>query len=289
MTFRDYIGAIAEYVNGGQTQLVVDLFKTAGAIKDVEFSTASSWIRSKGSKGYRRCTIRDYFPDDKLDEKYFIKFLKDRVNTSWKELQETFRSINDDDIVDVDTINQDLFYWSLLNQFQKIHGLPLSERPTAPISTTSNNEFHNSTPHREMIRIFKETSEYYQIINIINCEPSLIGMKLLPTHPDLLSLATRFVEDIQAELITPFDTYKGEILYIKISQFVTLVTKYREYLKRKLPHYGFPHISSERLGNINPLPNASLPDTKSEFEIETEHYQAKLKSLYDEIYNSDID
>lgn len=287
MTFRDYIVAIAEFVNGAQYNIVMMLFKEAGAIKPVEEDTAKSWLRR--DRINQQCRIRDYFPNDKLEEKYFIKFLKDRVNTSWKELQKLFHSINDDNIVDVDTSNQDEFYWSLLNQFQKIHGLPLSESQTVPISATSNNNFHDNTPHKEMVRIFKEAAEYYSITSFINSEPSLIGFKLLPTDSDLLSLATRFVEDIQDELITPFDTYKSEILYIKISQFTTLVAKYKEYLKRELPHYGFPHISRERLGNINPLLNALPPNPKSKFEIETEHYQAKLKSLYNGIYNSDID
>lgn len=126
MTFRAYINAIHSITKLSQSKIVMNLFKEADAKNDVPMETAKSWLKPDG-KGHRNCRIHDYFPDDRLNETRFIKFFQSRVNTSWKELQESFRPINDDGIIDVDTDKPDVFYWSLLNQFQKIHKLPLSE------------------------------------------------------------------------------------------------------------------------------------------------------------------
>lgn len=149
-------------------------------------------------------------------------------------------------------------------------------------------KFQDNSSHKEMVRIFKETAEYCHIVDLISSDPSLIDLRKLLSHCDLLLLATRFVDDIQSELITPFNTYKGDLLYIKISQFATLVTKYKEYLKRELPHYGFPRSLLVDIPSLPEIkPDRQLPNSKSEFEIETERYCTKLKSLYDEIYNAD--
>lgn len=269
MTFRDYIGCISKFIIGSQPNIVIALFKEAGAIKEVEEDTAKSWLRLNRSE--QQCRIRDYFPKDKLDEKYFIKFISNRVNTSWKELQESFYSFNDDKIVDVDTDKQDLFYWSLLNQFQKIQGLPLSEKPTDSIGEDFPNTQNNSS-HKEMIRIFKETAESYKIANFINRDPAMIYFKNLNMDYDLLQLATRFVDDIQSEIITPFAPYKGDMIYIKIFQFISLTVKYKDYLARKVPY--------------NSL--VMIPLEKSELEVGTEYFRTKLKSLYNEICNADI-
>jgi len=126
MTLRSYINAINRIIKISQSKIVMELFKEAGASAYVLKETAKSWLKPDG-KGHRNCRIHDYFPEDKLDETHFIKYLQIRVNTSWKALQEIFRSINDDGIIDVNTDNPDVFYWSLLNQFQKIYNLPLSE------------------------------------------------------------------------------------------------------------------------------------------------------------------
>lgn len=269
MTFRDYIGCIAKFIIGSQANIITDLFKEAGAIKPVEEDTAKSWLRRERSN--RQCRIRDYFLNDKLDEKYFIKFLKDRVNTSWEKLQETFRSINDDKIVDIYTVNQGDFYWSLLNQFQKIHGLPLSEKPTSSIGDDYPN-LQDSFSHKEMIRIFKEIAECYHVADFINRNPSMIYFKNLNMNYDLLSLVTRFIDEIQSEIIAPFDPYKGDRIYIKISQFITIIVKYKEYLTRKVPYDAL----------------VMIPFLESELEVETEHFCAKLKSIFNEICNIDV-
>jgi len=141
MMFGDYIRTLRKVITiDNQYQFVRDFFKNTGATNatNIPDSTIKSWLSPHNSKRYRKCRIRYYFPDnEKLNGNGFMEFLSKRINTSWKELQEAFRSINNDGIVDLETNNQEVFYWSLLNQFQKIHELPLSENPTADALTAS--------------------------------------------------------------------------------------------------------------------------------------------------------
>lgn len=106
---------------------------------------------------------------------------------------------------------------------------------------------------------------------------------------DLLSLATRFVDVIQSDIIIPLEPYKGEMTYINISQFITLVSNFKTYLENNLSLNQLSNISGKELGfhNLALDEFRSNPNSKSEFEKETDRYRQKLKSLYDEICNND--
>lgn len=126
MTFREYIGAIRKIDRThSQTRIVADLFKEIGAIKEPEEDTIKSWLKNGSNR--RNCRINDYFPNDQLEEDGFYRFFRRRVNKSWKKLQEAFSFKKDGDIIDLVTEKEDVFYNSLLRQFQMILGLPLSD------------------------------------------------------------------------------------------------------------------------------------------------------------------
>lgn len=126
-------------------------------------------------------------------------------------MQNAFRSIDDDNIVNLNTDNKDMFFWSLLNQFQKIHNLPLSKKEFIPNTSPYNNE---------MITIFKETAEYYRISDFITYTPSSISFITKTSNCDMPKLAALFIEEIENNIITPFKPYQHEILYMKISRFL---------------------------------------------------------------------
>lgn len=196
MTFRDYIGVIAgtKIFIGGQEQFVIDLFKNAGAIIAVEGDTAKSWLKPEDSKGYRNCRIRNYFPKDTVDETGFINFLSNRANTSWPKLQKEFHSISNDCIVNLDTDDSEIFYWSLLNQFQKIHRLPLSEMPA-----------------KKMVRLFKNAIE--------NCEIAVFfeDAANFSDDADVSGRIADFLNILNADIIDPFKLGHSESsMYQKI-------------------------------------------------------------------------
>lgn len=164
MDFRDYVLTLQEIVGGSQSSVVRALFKNAGAPKPNE-ETAKSWIK-KGSYGKRNCSVKTYFSDERVNETQFIEYMRGKVNTNWKNLQIKFRSMaddKDDKIVDVDTDNEERFYWSLLNQFQKILGLPLSAFP-------GNDPSAGALPPESMCNCFCNAVEDFPIEIFLNSD-----------------------------------------------------------------------------------------------------------------------
>lgn len=153
MDFRDYITTISETINVKAVDFIIDLLTKSGA-EIFSSEAAISWLEPAKSKRHRNCQIKRYYnKDHPFNETGFIEYLKSQIRTSWKKVQEAFNIINDDDkIVDVNTNNEDLFYWSLLNQFQRIHKLPLSPIPPkfqnnndSSLDNTKNSKKHLST------------------------------------------------------------------------------------------------------------------------------------------------
>lgn len=278
MTFRDYIVTITKFYTNSQTDMVLLLFEMAGCSKDISIDSAKSWVST--GDGKRNCRIKNYFPNRRINESNLIYFFKSSIKTDWKELQDAFRSIDDDNIVDMSTDKEDMFFWSLLRQFQKIHNLPLSKRESTPNTSTYNNE---------MIRIFKEAAEYYRIADFITYTPTFISFITETSNCDMPKLATRFIEEIKNNIITPFKSCQQEILYIKIYQFLCNLKEYAEYLTVHDPPPFYmdsdimPIIATNKIKNQMLLFNEE-PSTS--FEKVTERYRTQLKRMYDEICNT---
>lgn len=278
MTFRDYIITITKFYTKSQIDMVFQIFAAAGCSQDIPTDTAKSWISS--GKKERHCTIKDYFPNGKIDESNLIYFFKSSIKTDWKKLQDAFRSIGNDNIVNMSTNEEDVFFWSLLNQFQKIHNLPLSKKGSTPNTSTFNNE---------MITIFKEATEYYRIVDFISYAPTSISFIAKTSNCDMPKLATHFIEEIKNNIITPFKSCQQEILYIKIYRFISDLKEYTEYLAVHDPPIFYmdssivPIIATNRMKNLLSLFDEEPPTS---FEKVTERYRTQLKRIYDEICNA---
>lgn len=160
MILRDYIMKIHEITKLNNLDIVIDLFNAAGS--DI-FSgeSAKKWMLPKENKAQRNCQIKRYFNDTHpFNEDGFIKYLRNQIRTSWKKLQEAFASIHDDNIIDTATDNESLFYWSLLNQFQKIHHLPLSPIPT-DFQKNNDGSFDDSQNNKKHFSIFETLENQY--------------------------------------------------------------------------------------------------------------------------------
>lgn len=273
MTFRDYIITIHSYCRcKSQHDTIIKLFQAADAKSEVIPETAKSWLKT--GKGHRNCTIKDYFPKDVLNETGFINFFESRIKSDWKKLQTEFISINDNNIIDLHTNIAKDFYWSLLNQFQKIHNMPLSKKPT---------ELKDTSICNEIVNIFKETAEFYHITDLITRDPALLEFKLPNMNYDLQKSATRFIEAIEYNIITLFTPYKDEMVYIKISRFIFLIKEYLCLISTS--NNIFTHsdkITNTLLSyNLNAMILSECEAPKSE--TDTERLQAQLQSIYNEI------
>ena len=272
MELIDYIKPIQFYCNyKSQHGVVIDLFKACGAQIEILTDTAKSWL--KNGAGHRNCKIEDYFPEKKLNETGFIGFFKNRGKSNWKELQASFAAINDDNVIDLNTNIENDFYWSLLNQFQKIHNLPLSEKPLVSGDASICNA---------MIEIFRDAVEYYHITDFISWDPALFEFRNININYDLRQLAADFVDDIEDNILKEFCPHKSDLVFIQITRFVHLIKKYLDY------------ISATHFDIINPPPIANLCNLGTIINLKSEsknpmsntaRFQSQLKKIYEEICN----
>ena len=136
MYLYDYVIKIHELTNISPEDVVLQLFYTAGKI-EISPETARKWMSSEGRyKKHKYNIYRHYFDKERpfFNDTKFIKYLRDQTENRWEELQKSFVQISDAELIDTETNNKDLFYQSLLRQFQSICALQLS-----PITPPSQN------------------------------------------------------------------------------------------------------------------------------------------------------
>jgi hypothetical protein len=138
MILRHYIHTIrnAGIFKGSCERFVEKLLYASGYPEDQTFGngTIKGWLREKNSdNGYRDPDITVYFPDSKIDEDGFIRFIKSRDKGDWKRIQKEFKEFNEqhpedkDFCVNINTDSPYVLYESLLNQLLRILMLPEKE------------------------------------------------------------------------------------------------------------------------------------------------------------------
>lgn len=275
MTFRDYIITIQPYCScRSQHEIICELFQASGAKIKVIDETAKSWLKS--GNGHRNCNTKDYFPNGIINENGFIEFFESRVNSNWKNLQKNFVSINDENIIDLHTDIAKDFYWSLLNQFQKIHKLPISAKPT--ISS-------DALLCTEIVSIFKKSAEFYHITDFITRDPALFEFRNFYMNYDLQQSAIYFIREIENNIISLFSSHKNEMVYIKISRFILLAKEYLHYISTSNLTLVNADKIRKTLLSYNSDSMINLEYGAKEYEINTKRFQAQLKNIYDEICN----
>ncbi len=217
MTLRDYIIAIekTQLFISGREQIVVELFKAAGVRGIISKNTVKGWLT-----GYRTCRIKDYFPENTVDEAGFIEFISSRVNTSWPKLQKEFHSLSEEDcIVNLHTNDREIFYRSILNQFQKIHKLPLSEMPA-----------------KKMVRLFKNAVENCKISAFFEDDANFSD------DADASGRIEVFLNSLHADIIEPFQLWHSESsMYQKIlelhSELESFVILHKSEIDNLMSYY----------------------------------------------------
>lgn len=179
MEFGTYINVLFSTGFFGKSKAKVGqrLFGAAGSKRDIGDSTMKSWI-----SGNRCCRIAQHFPDDSINEREFISFLKRCMpgRDSWKKLQKEFAAQDENVLksegfcVDLHTENPEMFYWSLLNQFQKIFLLPASEREGYPTTVSVTKVESDKLSAEHMRALFLESVQNYKVMNIINKKPAVL-------------------------------------------------------------------------------------------------------------------
>lgn len=183
LTFGEYVDALRSTDlfksswgrKEGRVKIGWDLFTIAAPNAKVSESAIKTWIN-----GSRNCNIDLYFQDRSMcptDETKFISYLSDKApGDSWRKMQDEFRqlNVNEELCVDLDTEDRDVFFRSLLKQFQRIFLLQESKQKEEEPAVSPTEIPQEQSP--EQIRNeFLETIHRYGIMDIINRDPPVLN------------------------------------------------------------------------------------------------------------------
>lgn len=177
MTFGEYVETLFKsgLFGKNKAKVGVTLFYAADSSKLPSDAAVKTWM-----KGHRNCDIGRYFSDRSIKEDIFIERLQRKTKdlALWKNIQEEFRklkqknSTDDNFLVDVETNDCNVFFWSLSKQFQNIFGLHEPEQdennPTMPVTVTP-----QMLSLVQIRNVFLNAVHRYKIMDIINREPPI--------------------------------------------------------------------------------------------------------------------
>ena len=179
MKYGEYIKILASTGLFGKSKVrfASGLFKAAGPNTEFSEEAVKTWIN-----GTRSCNIERYFPEMKMDDKQFIAYFRMRTKApgSWEKIQKAFSSefiadVKTEDVcVDLVTDNPEVFYWSLLNQFQRILHLPESEREVKNSEMLTNAVPPRKPPNEEIRDWFLKLTDVCAVMDTINRKPAIL-------------------------------------------------------------------------------------------------------------------
>jgi len=217
MTFREYIEALINtgFFGKNKVKLGIKLFEVSGTADPKIIPSESAvkkWFVEK-----RDCSVERYFPGRKIDESGFINYIRSetKYRDALKKLQDSFRSLEptnsmvEDFRIDLKTGSIEEFYWSLLNQFQRIFGLPESERD---IDNRSMPMTPKSERSLEQLRdIFLNAVHHFNVMDIINRHPAILDR----TDSTKLNV---FLGEM--DILVPDRDYHDNALFLSIRVFI---------------------------------------------------------------------
>lgn len=180
MNFGAYVDALlsTDFFGKSKAKIGSALFRAAGPCVSFSEEAVKTWIN-----GTRSCNIERYFPEMKMNDAQFITYFRQRAKApgSWEKIQEAFSSKfaageeTRDICVDLTTEDPGVFYWSLLNQFQRIFHLPESEQEVrnseAPIIAAPQRKF----TREEIQDLFLKATSACEVMDTINRKPAILN------------------------------------------------------------------------------------------------------------------
>lgn len=180
MEFGTYVDLLAGTGFFGKRRIEIgnDLFMAAGSCVEFSESAVKTWLN-----GTRSCKVGSYFPKGSIDEVQFISYFRRRTNAHnrWKHLQRAFGTIEEagtasgDFCVDLDTDDPAVFYWSLLNQFQRIFHLPESEREVNSSTESMLSVSQKKLSVEQVRNIFLDLVDRHNVIEILRKEHATLN------------------------------------------------------------------------------------------------------------------
>jgi hypothetical protein len=216
MNLNDFINALAltGFFGKNTATIVVECFDAAQTQDPpiyVSNEAAKTWLN-----GTRNCVVASYFPDGLTNDSELNNHFRRKIKSEWREQQNAFKKIikdyrmDDENRIDVLTINPDVFYWSLLNQFQNIHGLKESESFEQMIERfRSVVDLHLPKPFLRNIHRFTYFSYHTDT-----------SKGQLSLEDDWLDKTNFVIDAIDTDIIKPFErSFRDNITYRNIMEF----------------------------------------------------------------------
>jgi hypothetical protein len=217
MEFDSFVRIISKGIKGMiQKKFVIEIFEAANNNTMVTEDTANKWLKGKNH------SYEKVFRDMCLYDNKFIEYLKNRTNTSWKEIQNNFKTQNDMGIIDCETNDVMVFLESILNQFKEIVGIPYKKK--SPVMTAQ-----NITLAEQMLEIFTQTIYNFDIANFIEVADPTVFLNV-----DFVEKVECFIKTIDRKIKHPFMREKKDKLYQKIIEFSCELDDYNKYLSCKM-------------------------------------------------------
>lgn len=313
MTYGEYIEILYSTGFWGRNKLkfAYQLFLAAGPQASITEDGVKTWLH--GPKNYRTSA---YFPDGSMKDDAFIQYIKSRTKdrSAWKGLQKAFLTQKTTDSgaedfrVDLKTEDSEVFYWSLLNQFQRIFHLPESEREIENSETSLTTAPQHKSPNNEEIRdFFLKATSACEVMDTINRKPAILNrddsaklnafldrMDFLipytaPCNDLLLSTIRSFIEALRIQVLSLDATLNSRFGFDNDAAFVNMEddkdwNKNREKGRRKKGRREkgrspkLPELSLDLiLESADPVNMAKLAV------LEWGNFQGKMNQLFSEI------
>ncbi len=180
MKFGEYIEILFSTGLFGKSKVsfAATLFGAAAINTNFTEEAVKTWIN-----GTRSCSIKRYFPEMKMGDAQFIAYFRSRTkaSVSWKKIQKAFSSkftadVETEDLcVDLTTDDSEVFYWSLLNQFQRIFHLPESEREVKSSETPLIAAPQRKLSSEEIRDLFLKATCACEVMDTINRKPAILS------------------------------------------------------------------------------------------------------------------
>lgn len=141
MELSSFFEILKRYLNCTPAHAVCDFFEHGKAKGVPSESSARMWF-----KGKRNLKLSSYFDNDNQpDYGDIVDYLKSKINTDWKKLQNDFNGIKGFDLVDRTTGDSDVFFMSLCCQFFKIIGYDIPKEFWEKSKSIYNSDCGNSS------------------------------------------------------------------------------------------------------------------------------------------------
>jgi len=280
MQLRDYIIPIARiYKFSGKRRsrpaVLIHILAEAGSLKITE-GQAKSWLAKEGSSAYRNPGA--FFHGERVNRERLIKLFNDKIGDSWRDLQNDYR-INAHGLIDVDTLEKNVFFQSLVNELEVIFRL----QSTSGEMVSGE---QNKTIASHMCKYFESKYSVYQIDKFLKIR--------LEDKVDriLLGNVEQFIEVIKDNLLQPYSQFHlddmAKVMYVKIREYIVTLEHYKNDLVRFFKKYGNiclpayttysqPKIDSS--DSISPLMRYSVDMAAKGIDIYLRGSQSKVQEM----------